>query len=90
MRSSHERWDGKGYPDALSGEEIPLGSRIIAVCDSFDAMLSRRPYKRARSTAWALNELRHCAGSQFDPRVVDAFVRHVRRASSDDRLAAAN
>ena len=73
VRSSHERWDGAGYPDELAGEEIPLGSRIIAVCDAFDAMLSERPYQSARSASAALAELRACSGSQFDPIVVEAF-----------------
>ena len=74
IRSSHERWDGGGYPDRLEGEEIPLGARIIAVCDAYDAMTSERPYRRALAQADALAELRRCAGTQFDPRVVGAFV----------------
>ena len=78
VRSSHERWDGGGYPDALAGEAIPLGSRIIAVCDAFEAMTAERPYSRPMSVAAALAELRRCAGSQFDPRVVDAFCSCVR------------
>ncbi|MDX6642711.1 MAG: hypothetical protein QOD76_673 [Solirubrobacteraceae bacterium] len=73
VRFSHERWDGSGYPDGLAGEEIPLGARIIAVCDAFDAMTSDRPYQRAVSLDEALSELRACAGSQFDPRVVETF-----------------
>jgi diguanylate cyclase (GGDEF)-like protein len=73
VRSSHEAWDGGGYPDALAGEEIALGARIIAVCDAFDAMISARPYAPPRTTADALAELRRCAGTQFDPNVVAAF-----------------
>jgi two-component system cell cycle response regulator len=73
VRSSHERWDGTGYPDGLAGEAIPLGARIVAVCDAFDAMTANRPYRSARSIEDALGELRRCAGSQFDPAVVDAF-----------------
>ncbi len=73
IRSSHERFDGSGYPDALRGKQIPLGSRIIAVCDAFDAMSSDRSYREAGSVAEALDEIRRCAGSQFDPRVVDAL-----------------
>ena len=73
VRSSHERWDGAGYPDELAGDAIPIGSRIIAVCDAFDAMLSDRPYQHARGTNAALAELRHCSGAQFDPAVVEAF-----------------
>jgi two-component system cell cycle response regulator len=73
VRSSHERYDGRGYPDRIAGEAIPLGARIIFVCDAFDAMISERPYNRGMTTAQALDELRRCAGSQFDPDVVDAF-----------------
>ena len=73
VRSSHERWDGRGYPDGLAGEETPLGARIIAACDAYDAMRSERPYQRARSHAAALAELRRCAGTQFDPTVVAAL-----------------
>ena len=73
MRSSHERWDGGGYPDGLAGTNIPLGSRVIFVADSFDAMISERPYSRARSPEEALAELRACAGTQFDPVIVEAF-----------------
>lgn len=71
IRSSHEHVDGSGYPDRLQGEEIPLGARVIAVCDAFDAMVSYRPYRETRSVEAALEELRRCAGSQFDPAVVE-------------------
>lgn len=74
----HERWDGAGYPLGLRGEEIPLPSRIIFVADAFDAMTSERSYQRARSAAAALEEIRACAGSQFDPRVVDALENELR------------
>jgi HD-GYP domain-containing protein (c-di-GMP phosphodiesterase class II) len=74
VRSSHERWDGGGYPDRLAGGDIPLGARIVAVADAFAAMTSRRPYRPARSADEAIAELRACAGSQFDPEVVEAFV----------------
>jgi two-component system, cell cycle response regulator len=73
VRSSHERFDGQGYPDGLSGEQIPLASRIIFVCDAFHAMTSDRPYEPAQSVDSALAELDRCAGSQFDPEVVAAF-----------------
>jgi HD-GYP domain-containing protein (c-di-GMP phosphodiesterase class II) len=85
VRSSHERWDGTGYPDGLAGEDIPLGARIVAAADAFDAMTSPRPYSTARSPEAALDELRRCAGRQFDPAVVDAFV----AAWHDLRFAAA-
>ena len=74
VRATHERHDGTGYPRGLSGEEIPLASRIVFVCDSFDAMISERPFQPAKSEAQALAELRGCAGLQFDPHVVDAFI----------------
>jgi HD-GYP domain-containing protein (c-di-GMP phosphodiesterase class II) len=78
VRSSHERWDGTGYPDGLSGHDIPLASRIVAVCDAFEAMTSTRPYRAARSTDDALAELRRCAGSQFDPAIVERVIVIVR------------
>ncbi|MEY2442073.1 MAG: hypothetical protein QOJ46_1499, partial [bacterium] len=73
VRSSHERWDGGGYPDGLSGDAIPLGARIVAVCDAFDAMTTDRTYRSAVAPQEALAELRRCAGAQFDPGVVEAF-----------------
>lgn len=73
VRSSHERWDGQGYPDQLVGKEIPLGSRIIAVCDAFDAMISARPYSASLSSAAALEELVRHSGGQFDPEIVARF-----------------
>jgi two-component system, cell cycle response regulator len=73
VRSSHERIDGTGYPDRLTGDEIPLGSRIVAVCDSWDAMTTTRAYRDAMPISEALAELERCAGTQFDPRVVAAF-----------------
>ena len=73
VRWSHERLDGTGYPDALEGDEIPIGARIIAVCDSYDAMVSQRSYRLPMSHEGAIAELWACAGTQFDPAVVDAF-----------------
>ena len=74
VRSCHEHWDGKGYPDGLAGEEIPLVARIVCACDAWSAMTSDRSYRRALSREAAAAELRKCAGTQFDPRVVDALV----------------
>jgi two-component system cell cycle response regulator len=74
VRSCYERYDGTGYPDGLRGEEIPLGSRVIAVCVAYDAMTSARPYRAPMPAAAAIEELRRCAGQQFDPVVVSAFV----------------
>ena len=73
VRSSHERFDGAGYPDQLAGDSIPLGARIVAACDAFDAMVSPRPYREPVATSDALEELRRCAGTQFDPSVIDAL-----------------
>ena len=73
VRWSHERFDGKGYPDQLAGRAIPLASRIIAVCDAYDAMVAERPYKTPTEPRWAREELRRCAGRQFDPEVVEVF-----------------
>jgi len=70
----HERWDGKGYPFKLAGEQIPLASRILTVVDSYDAMISRRPYREPMGQEQAEQELLRCSGSQFDPRIVEAFL----------------
>ena len=75
VRATHERWDGGGYVDGLAATEIPLGARIIAVCDAYTAMTSDRPYRPAMTPEAAVEELRRCAGSQFDPGVVEAFCR---------------
>jgi HD-GYP domain-containing protein (c-di-GMP phosphodiesterase class II) len=71
----HERWDGQGYPYRLAQQEIPLGARILSVIDSYDAMTSARPYREALSADVAREELVRCAGSQFDPQVVEAFLK---------------
>ena len=74
VRHEHERWDGGGYPDGLSGEEIPIGARIILACDAYHAMTSDRPYREAMSHHLAMSELTQNAGSQFDPKVIEALV----------------
>jgi HD-GYP domain-containing protein (c-di-GMP phosphodiesterase class II) len=74
VRGHHERWDGKGYPDKLQGENIPLGARIIAVADAFDAMTTTRPYRKALPVAEAHRRLVEGAGSQWDARIVNAFL----------------
>jgi len=78
----HERWDGAGYPDRLKGEQIPLSARIIFVTDAYDAMTSDRIYRAKRSSEEALNELRRCAGTQFDPSIVAAFTEELGVSSS--------
>jgi len=74
IRHHHERWDGRGYPDGLDGEEIPIGARIVAVCDAFDAMTTDRPYRQAMSLEVACAELTSESGKQFDPRCVSLLV----------------
>jgi len=74
VRASHERWDGGGYPDGLAGEEIPLAARIIAACDTYDAIVTDRPYRPARTPAQAREELRRVAGAQLDARVVEVLL----------------
>ncbi len=81
VRSTRERWQGDGYPDGLAGTDIPIGARVIAVCDAYDAMLAAGPHRPARSPAAALDELRASAGTAFDPEVVAAFVATMTRAS---------
>jgi HD-GYP domain-containing protein (c-di-GMP phosphodiesterase class II) len=73
VRATHERWDGNGYPDRLKGSGIPLPSRMVAVCDAFDAMTHPRAYRRPYTIERALEELRRGAGGQFDPGVIETF-----------------
>jgi HD-GYP domain-containing protein (c-di-GMP phosphodiesterase class II) len=75
VRSTHEHFDGYGYPDGIAREEIPIESRVVAVCDAFNAMTTDRPYRKAMASETALDELRRCAGTQFDPEVVSALER---------------
>jgi putative nucleotidyltransferase with HDIG domain len=82
VRATHERWDGAGYPDGLAGAEIPLAARIVAICDAFSAMTSPRPYRLQVTRESAIEELRRCAGNQFDPEVVAVFCREAELAAS--------
>ncbi|MBZ0252654.1 MAG: HD domain-containing protein, partial [Candidatus Methylomirabilis sp.] len=78
VRGHHERWDGRGYPAGLAGEATPLTARIVSVVDAYDAMNSDRPYRPALGAAAALAEIERASGSQFDPRVVRAFLDAIR------------
>ena len=82
VRHHHERYDGRGYPDGLSDEQIPLGARILAVADTYDALTSERPYREAMSTETAFAEIERGKGTQFDPEVTNAFLRIRKFASS--------
>ena len=73
----HERWDGRGYPKGLKGKEIPLEARIIAVAEAYDAMTTETPYRHALSKEEAIGELKHYAGTQFDPEIVRVFISEV-------------
>jgi len=75
VRHHHERWDGRGYPDKLAGDDIPLLSRVLAIADSYDAMTSDRSYRQTKSHQEAVDEIRRCAGGQFDPEMAEAFCR---------------
>lgn len=80
VRHEHERFDGEGYPDGLRGADIPIGSRIVLVCDSYHAMTSAGPYRRRMSHPEAIRELARCAGTQFDPRVTEALIGHLHQS----------
>ena len=88
VRHHHERYDGHGYPYGLSGKDIPLLARIIAVADSFDAMISDRHYRKALSPEQALEEMRRCAGTQFDPEIVEVFAKMVEEELKQEKPAA--
>ena len=78
VKQHHERYDGNGYPCGTKGNNIPLGARIIAVADAYDAIMSMRPYRKRQFTKQeCIDEIKRCSGSQFDPKVVDAFLRIV-------------
>lgn len=75
----HERIDGMGYPHRISDNSIPLGAKILSVADSYDAMTSDRPYRKALTQAQAVDELKRCSGTQFDPKVVQSFIEVLKR-----------
>jgi putative two-component system response regulator len=74
IRGHHERWDGHGYPDGLQGEDVPIGARIIAIADAYDAMTTDRPYRAALSDTEAMRRLQTGRGTQFDPHLLDVFL----------------
>jgi two-component system cell cycle response regulator len=77
VRASHERWDGGGYPDGLVGEQIPLAARIISACDTYQAIVTDRPYRRAQPRTEAVAELRRVSGAQLDEQVVEALIQEL-------------
>src|SRR3954470_20622798 len=89
VRHEHERWDGTGYPDGLAGERIPLAARVVLACDAYHALVSDRPYRSALPREEALAELEHCAGTQFDPAVIEALVASIGEAEPDGSTAGA-
>ena len=84
MRAEHERWDGSGYPDGLAGDQIPLASRITLACDALNAMTSDRPYRSAMTLDRAEHELRSCAGTQFDPQIIDVLLAEIATSERED------
>ena len=86
VEQHHERYDGKGYPYGIEGEKINLGARILALCDAFDAMTTDRPYRKALSLESAVSELKKCSGTQFDPKVVEAFLKVIERKPDITRI----
>ncbi len=86
VRHHHERWDGNGYPAGLKGEEIPLLARILTVADAYEAMIADRPYRRGRTSEEGLEELRNCAGKQFDPDLVEAFIHAVKTRMAEEEV----
>lgn len=84
--SHHERWDGNGYPKGLKGVQIPLASRILSIIDSFDVMTHERPYKKVLNKREAINEIKNCSGSQFDPNLVEAFMTFFEKNIEDSNL----
>jgi HD-GYP domain-containing protein (c-di-GMP phosphodiesterase class II) len=89
VRASHEDFDGTGYPDGLAGDAIPVEARICAACDAFSAMTTHRAYRPAMQVTAALAELRHCSGTQFDPKVVAALVEVIEADEVASRRAGA-
>src|SRR6185295_9301376 len=86
VRSHHEQWNGKGYPDGLSGEDIPFGARILSVVDCFDAVTSDRPYRRKMTDEQGIDILRARSGTMYDPRIVEAFIRLIPELRREDRI----
>jgi HD-GYP domain-containing protein (c-di-GMP phosphodiesterase class II) len=83
VRHHHERWDGKGYPDGLTGDEIPMLARIVGVCDAYEALTSKRPWRTARSRDEALAVLNAGAGTEYDPALVQALAAAIREATGE-------
>jgi len=82
----HERWDGKGYPEGLKGEKIPVGGRILTVSDSFDVMITGRIYKPPMNKKEIIEELEKCAGGQFDPEIAEKMIKLIKDGYFDDKF----
>lgn len=83
VKYHHEKWDGSGYPEKLKGDEIPLLSQIVSVCDTYAAMIADRPYRKALTPEVAIAEIKRCSGTQFDPKVVESFVAMMEKAPEE-------
>ncbi len=90
VRHHHENWDGSGYPDGLKGQDIPILARIFAVVDTFDALYSPRPYKRAWKPAEIIEELNRLKGKKLDPKLVDIFIKRITSPSGKEAMEVAN
>ncbi|MFW5809859.1 MAG: HD-GYP domain-containing protein, partial [Halanaerobium sp.] len=82
----HERWDGRGYPEGLKGEEIPVGARILTICDSLDVMITGRSYKPPMTKEEIIEEIKECAGGQFDPEIAEIMIKLIKDGYFDDRF----
>jgi len=86
IKYHHERWDGRGYPEGLKGEKIPVGARILTICDSLDVMITGRSYKPPMTKEEIIEEIKKCAGGQFDPEIAEIMIKLIKDGYFDDRF----